>query len=109
MVTQRSCLVLGVLLAGLVALGCPQKPDQAPAADKGDDISGTYSCEGTVPGGKTYKGTTTVAKKGDTYVLKWTIGGQTHEGTGLRNGDLLSVCWQSPQEVGIVVYKIEKA
>jgi len=84
-------------------------PVLARAEDK-KDLSGEYTCLGKNKDGGTYKGTVKIAKKGDTYVLKWTIGNNDEQaGIGLVENNLLSVAYYGAGNfTGIVVYKIEK-
>src|SRR5258708_2097655 len=69
------------------------------------DISGSYSCKGTNPGsagGPGYHGTTSITKLGSTYLLGWTINGESFTGIGIRNGNILSVSWYASGKTGIV-------
>jgi hypothetical protein len=72
-------------------------------------LEGLYACEGKNPDGGPYEGRVEIAKKGDTYHLKWTIGEESHVGVGLVAEKTLSVCWvvDGGGAGGIVVYKIE--
>jgi len=73
------------------------------------DIEGTYNCVGDLGSDKTYRGTTTITKKNDVYLIRWTIAKDTHEGTGIRIGDTLSVAWKNSQgDSGVVVYVIRE-
>jgi hypothetical protein len=66
-------------------------------------------CKGKNPGGEEYTGTVTISKKAETYHLLWTIGkAQTHRGFGIREGNVLSVCFFHGQSMGIVAYRIEE-
>src|SRR5262245_53731067 len=77
------------------------------AADK-VDITGKYTCEGTNPDGKTYKGTVEVKKQGDAFHVLWSIGaGDNYEGIGILEGDVFSVAYYGAI-TGIAVYKVEK-
>jgi hypothetical protein len=79
------------------------------ADEKQVNIAGTYSCSGENPGGKAYEGTVEITKKGDTYAIEWTLkAGDTYEGVGTLNGNILSVAWKSGNVAGLVVYKVEK-
>jgi len=96
--------VLLVALFGSTAFSLAQ--DAKPAAPQ---IEGNYVCQGENPGGKDgYKGLVEVSKKRDTYLVRWSIGKQVHEGTGILQGDSLSVVYSAPDGVGLAVYKIEK-
>jgi hypothetical protein len=100
----RPWSLLGVLAALLVL------SSSARADDKPPSIVGTYACVGENPGGKEYKGKVEITKKDAVYVLAWTLdAGDTYEGVGTVNGNILSVAWKSDNAAGLVVYKIEKA
>jgi hypothetical protein len=80
----------------------------APAVADEPDITGKYNCEGTNPAGKLYRGTVTIAKKGDAYYLKWSLNaGDTYAGIGIREGNVLAVSYYGGIS-GVVVYRIEK-
>ena len=62
------------------------------------DPVGSYSVEGTNPGGKsTYKGTVTVTKTGETFRVIWVVGGTRYIGTGIGDKDFLAVSYKSGQ------------
>ena len=74
------------------------------------DIAGEYHCRGANPGGGSYSGKVVITKTDQTYRIQWKIGtGQGHVGVGIREGDILSVCFVSATGVGVVSYKIQKA
>jgi hypothetical protein len=91
------------LTAGLVLVAPPVR-----AQDDGIVISGRYRCVGTAPGGNTYQGQVAVTHRGDIYLITREIAGVSHEGVGIRNGNILSVSWRNPSETGIAVYRILK-
>jgi hypothetical protein len=75
----------------------------------GVDISGTYVCHGENAGGQYYAGTTSITKKNETYHLVWTLrGSESHRGFGIRNGEILSVCFVTGPSLGVVAYKIRQ-
>lgn len=101
--TQRAtaCLASVAVLAFLLAAPC--------AAADVPDITGRYKCEGASPGGQAYRGTVEISKKGDTYALKWAFGpGETYQGVGILEGNVLAVSYSGTGFTGVVVYKVEK-
>ena len=83
-------------------------PCVAPAAEE-ISIAGEYSCRGNNPGGGIYSGKVVITKTGQTYKVQWTIGsGEGHIGIGIREGNVLSVCFVSAGGAGVVAYKIQK-
>ncbi len=100
-------MVVLVTLATLVLAG----PYVARAAEEAEeiDIAGEYSCRGSNAGGGTYSGKVAITKTGQTYKVQWTIGSsQVHAGVGIREGNVLSVCFVANGGAGIAAYKIEK-
>ena len=72
------------------------------------DIEGTYSAQGTNPGGKgEYTGSVIISKTKDTYKIVWSVGG-VYIGTGIIVDGTLSVTYvdESSKSSGLVVYKI---
>lgn len=101
MVRQR--ILFGVL-AGLFLFG-----GVAPADEKQPKIAGTYECEGVNPDGKAYKGKVEIKKNGDVFNIAWRLdAGDSYEGVGALNGNILSVSWKAGNSAGLVVYKVEK-
>ena len=50
-----------------------------------------------------------IQKRGDAYLLRWDVrGGVAFVGSGIRQGNTLSVAWVNRGSVGVSVYKIEK-
>jgi len=75
-------VLLGVLI--LVA--------SIPAAGK-TGFSGVYNVSGVNPGVGAYKGTLTIAPRGEVYDVHWAIAGTQYGGVGIANGDMLSVAY----------------
>lgn len=105
--------VMMLLFGAFILLGFMStlSPTESCFAQQGD-ITGTYSCVGENAQGNQYKGTVRITKEGGAYKLAWTIGGKTHFGLALREGDTLSSCWLVGNSAGvssggIVVYKIK--
>lgn len=76
------------------------------------DLSGGYKCVGDAGGGKQYKGTVELTKEGDGYKVTWEIGKDKYTGTGLLEGNVLSVVYRqdgSDTFLGLAVYKVEKS
>ncbi len=97
-------LVVSLTLATL-ALAGPYVSREAEEIN----IAGEYTCRGGNPGGGTYSGKVVITKTGQTYKIQWTIGsGQAHAGVGIREGDVLSVCFVDNRSAGVVAYKIQK-
>lgn len=72
------------------------------------EIAGRYSCRGTNPNGSPYSGTTVITENGGGYLLRWTIGGKTHSGTGILTGGQLSASWGvRGGAFGVVVYVVK--
>ncbi len=112
---DRLCVVCRALVASLtlatVSLTAPFAAQAAEKADKAEeiDVAGAYACRGSNPGGGTYSGKVLITKTGQTYKIQWTIGSaQAHVGIGIREGNVLSVCFVAAEGVGVVAYKIQK-
>ena len=79
-----------------------------------EDLSGSPELRGaykivsssTPGGGKGYAGTVTITPNGETYGVTWKLAsGESYNGVGIRQGDLLSVGWGINQDsVGVVHY-----
>lgn len=71
-------------------------------------LAGAYKIvKSTTPGGgKGYAGTVTITPHGDTYTVAWKLSsGESYNGIGVRQGDLLVVGWGISQDsVGVVHY-----
>ncbi|MDQ6435433.1 hypothetical protein RB623_15345 [Mesorhizobium sp. LHD-90] len=72
------------------------------------DIAGSYTVEGSNPGGGgIYRGEVTVVKSDETYQVLWKIGNQQHRGTGiLRDGGFAVVYQPQGGGPGIAVYQV---
>lgn len=73
------------------------------------ELTGAYKIvKSTTPGGggKGYAGTVTITPNGDTYTVVWKLtSGESYNGIGIRQGDLLVVGWGiSQHSVGVVHY-----
>ena len=72
------------------------------------DPVGRYDCEGTNPGKDTgYKCTVVVERTGDTYSVKWNVGGNSFTGTGIGNKDFIAVSYSSGNQTGLALYAPE--
>jgi hypothetical protein len=79
-----------------------------------EDLAGSPELKGaykivasTTPGGgKGYAGTVTITPNGETYTVRWKLAsGESYNGVGIRQGDLLAVGWGINQDsVGVVHY-----
>src|SRR5688572_26555609 len=96
--SRRLSVVVAVLGIALVAA------DEKPA-----NIAGVYSCKGDGDMGGNHEGKVEITENGDVFKVEWTLAlGENYEGVGIRNGNVLSVSWESGNSSGIVVYTIEK-
>jgi uncharacterized protein (TIGR03067 family) len=77
--------------------------------DETIDIRGRYRCETYGTDGKKQTLRVEIQKRGDAYLLRWDArGGVAFIGTGIRQGNTLSVAWVNRGSAGVSVYKIEK-
>ena len=61
---------------------------------QGASIAGSYSVSGTNPDASTYTGTVVVSQvNGNQYRFDWSVANQTFTGTGILNGNTISVDW----------------
>src|SRR5690554_1532653 len=68
------------------------------------DPSGTYTVSGSNPGGAgTYRGEVTVQSSGQNLDVTWTISRDTFSGTGIADGDTLSVVYESATSIPGVI------
>jgi uncharacterized protein (TIGR03067 family) len=73
------------------------------------DITGTYREETPDPRGGMQVYEVVISRRRDAYRVSWKVGGQVaYIGTGVRTGDVLSVCWLNQGEVGVSSYRIEE-
>ncbi len=111
---------LTLILTLLSLSAIPNPPTKLKAkAEKPDisselfDISGYYVCKGKEVSGKTYSGVAVITRKGDVYLIQWTIGaGAAFAGVAIRQGNTLAASWAIPTDSkgvirGINLYKIE--
>lgn len=69
------------------------------------DPVGSYTVEGTNPGGGSrYSGTVAVQKTGQTYRVVWVVGGTRYVGTGVGNAEFLAVSYRSGNDTGLALY-----
>lgn len=106
---------LALLLAAVLAL---------PAAMALADPVGTYRVEGKNPdSGRSYSGTVTVSRTGDTYAVVWEIGNTRYAGTGLgaqikgsrfvvgpadRNDTAITIGYVSGRTFGMAMYFLKE-
>ncbi|MEK6751047.1 MAG: hypothetical protein AABZ00_02180 [Chloroflexota bacterium] len=90
-----------ILLAAITLSACGRnKPGPLGAdapADNVPNIVGSYAINAFDPTGEQYGGTLTITKGGqpNEYNLQWLISGGIHVGTGILEGNQLSVTWHS--------------
>jgi hypothetical protein len=102
----RHLIVLNIALIFLCTSGqsFAQNTTEHEVSTVSVGIAGLYRCEG-----QSYKGTVSITKTGDTYLLKWKLGTKTHVGVVIRHEDMLASSWSMGRDIsGIVVYKIEQ-
>ena len=94
---MRKLVVPGLVLLLVLAL-----PMYGKAA-----FSGTYSINGSNPGVGPYKGTLTIAARGDVYDVYWAIGKLQYAGVGVVVNDTLSVAYTdgSKSWIGVIAYR----
>jgi hypothetical protein len=70
--------------------------------------SGTYAITGTNPGVGPYKGTLTIAPRGDVYDAHWTIAGASYVGVGVVVNDTLAITYSGSADrswSGVMAYR----
>ncbi len=90
-----------------MALAPTVPPAASPSA--GDlKIEGTYSVQGTNPGGRgSYRGRATIAKEGNQYRVHWSVG-TVYDGVGTLKGNVFAVEWGDRNtHLGTVTYTVE--
>ena len=95
---RRSGRVFLVLLLVLFAIQMPAKPA----------FSGVYTISGTNPGVGAYKGTLTIAPRGDVYDVHWTVAGLQYVGVGVVVNDTLAVTYSGASDrswSGVMAYR----
>ncbi|HWE35507.1 MAG TPA: TIGR03067 domain-containing protein [Isosphaeraceae bacterium] len=71
------------------------------------DIAGTYREETPDGQGGVQVYEVVIARRRDAYMVTWKMGGQVaYVGTGVRTGDVLSVCWLNQGQAGVSSYRI---
>lgn len=93
----------GFVVVGLVVvLGCvPAQVSAQVSAQKVMD----YAAQGTNPDGSRYAGTVQVQQTGSAAVrVRWTIGGQSIEGIGVRSGNTVSAAYSDGRRTTLVMY-----
>jgi hypothetical protein len=66
-----------------------------------------YAVAGTNPNGSPYKGRLALEVISDTtYTVKWSIGGSTIRGFGMRMNDMLSATYMLNGQPGLVMYQV---
>jgi uncharacterized protein (TIGR03067 family) len=80
------------------------------AADEKIEIVGKYKSLSEGSDGKTHTMLAEISRRGEAYVVRWLTdeGNLAYVGTGIRQGDTLSVAWVNRGSLGLSVYKIEK-
>ena len=66
-------------------------------------VVGRYNVEGRSPDGAPYTGTVEVVPTGDTFRVTWMIDGQRYIGTGIGDGDFITVSYRSGNDTGLVL------
>ena len=91
--------ILGVLLLVLVVV--------LPAFGK-SAFSGVYAINGNNPGVGAYRGTLTIAPRGDIYDVHWAIGNLQYVGVGVVVNDTLAVSYSGATDrswAGVIAYR----
>ena len=71
-------------------------------------LVGDYQCTGKNSNGAINTGEINISKRGEGYFLTWTIAGHTHNGVGIKRGNVLASSWSpNPNLHGVVIYEIE--
>lgn len=105
---------LFVFFVGMLTAAADERKLPSPAKltiDKtAGDLSGIYHVVGIETNGKKYTTVATIQRRGDGYVVIWTMGEINTIGIGLRQSDTLSVGWTQPLDGklvrGVTVYKV---
>lgn len=80
-------------------------PGTEKSMDKTTRFEGIYDVTGTNPDGSEYTAELTIEKTGETYLIKWVLGGETGYGIGIKIGDLLCVGF-GRESYGVIAYKL---
>ncbi|RAI40824.1 hypothetical protein CH341_23035 [Rhodoplanes roseus] len=79
-----------------------------PAAAETLRLASSYAVAGTNGDGSTYSGTLSVQVISDTtYTVRWSIGGSTYTGFGMRMNDTLSATYTMDGKPGLVMYQVQ--
>lgn len=73
------------------------------AAAQGQSLTGRYRAEGRNPDGSTYSGSVELNDAFGKITMTWTVGSQTYQGLGSRDGRVLTVDWGDTHPVVYVV------
>jgi hypothetical protein len=80
----------------------------APAGADTLTLASKYNATGTNPDGSKYTGTASVKVISEaTFTIRWTIGGSTYEGFGMRLNDSLAATYMIDGQPGLVIYKVD--
>jgi hypothetical protein len=72
------------------------------------DPVGTYSVEGSNPGGGSkYTGAVTVEQTGETYRVTWVVGDVRFIGTGIGDKNFIAVSYRSGSDTGLALYRAD--
>jgi hypothetical protein len=72
-------------------------------------LHSTYDVVGTNPNGSKYAGTVDVKVISDaTFAIRWTIGGSTINGFGMRMNDAVTATYTISGQPGLVIYEVAK-
>jgi hypothetical protein len=75
-----------------------------PAPEK--NLTGVYACEGKNPDGSPYQGIVEILQVRDTYLVRWTVGGEKRVvGVGIVSGGVLAVSYFGGSPA-LVVYSV---
>lgn len=95
---RRSVIGILVLLFAMTAVLVSGKPA----------FSGTYGITGTNPGVGPYKGTLTIAPRGEVFDVHWVIGGVQYVGVGVVVNETLAVTYSGAADrswSGVMAYR----
>ncbi len=100
---KRFAILALLTVASSAVFADTAAPSTAPAANT-PDVTGTYTCQGYDPYGKTnFNSTVNVSKNGDTYSFQWLSNGYPYNlGTGLFHKDV-------PNAVSVVFWDPKKS
>ncbi|NVO14230.1 MAG: hypothetical protein HXX10_09365 [Rhodoplanes sp.] len=80
----------------------------APAGAESLTLAKSYAVAGTNPDGSSYGGSLAVQVISDTtYTVRWSIGGSTYTGFGMRMNDTLSATYTLDGKPGLVMYQLQ--